>query len=173
MGFGLLFSAQSAIADQVITNESDQDFIIDKYGVSIADDQIYNKNNLEISKFSKETRYMYDMVESSFHKAEVDPIIYRFYASDTISLGPDGQPQFGRFKIKNSYEDLVSKYDLKLSSKHAYVKNNVGWDWVNFKLIPKDKSLGAAELDFIILYLWVRQKGKWAVHGDMYVPGKL
>lgn len=124
----------------------------------------------ELEAFQKEIRAKYDMKEAAFANNDVEPIITRFYHPDVVSTGPDGVTHTGRDQIRPVYNEVIVN-DVKIKSYKTVVSGDLGWDWVNFRVIPPAGS-GEEPFTFKMLFLWARENGEWWSHGEMYVMGE-
>lgn len=124
----------------------------------------------ELETFQKQIRAKYDMKEAAFANNDVEPIIMRFYHPDVVSTGPDGVTHTGRDQIRPVYNEVIEN-DVRIESYKTVVSGDLGWDWVNFRVIPVAES-GEEPFTFKMLFLWARENGEWWSHGEMYVMGE-
>jgi ketosteroid isomerase-like protein len=125
----------------------------------------------ELAEFKAATRALYDLKEKAFAEGKVDPIVKRFYAENVVSVGPEGKPVLGRAALTKGYEAVVPASNVKVESINTFVKGDVGWDWANFYVTPKDPNSKEKPFSFVILFLWTKMDGKWVSAGDAYVVG--
>lgn len=129
-------------------------------------------NASELAAFKAETRKLYDMKEKAFADGKIDPIVNRFYAANALSVGPDGKPYEGRTAFAQSYSKVVQPYNVKVEPFRSYVNGNTGWEWANFRVMPKDPASTEKPFTFVILFLWTKVSGEWVSAGDSYVVGE-
>ena len=122
----------------------------------------------ELEAFKAAIRAKYDMKEQAFANNDPQPILEKFYASDVISVGPDGTTHMGTEGIRPVYEEVITG-DVKVESFYTHVNGNAGWDWVNFHVTPAEAE--AKPFSFKMLFLWEKIDGEWMSKGEMYVMG--
>ncbi len=119
----------------------------------------------ELAEFKKQTRALYDMKEAAVAAGNLEPLLARFYAQDAMSFGPDAKIIRGRGEFKGIYEEFAKNIlSLTITSIHAYVNGNIGWDWANIE----NKVKGGSKLHVAILFLWVKINGLWVSAGDTF-----
>lgn len=126
----------------------------------------------ELLAFQAATRKLYDLKEKAFSDGKVGPIVERFYAENARSIGPDGKPYQGRAAFTENYAKLVPNYVVKVEPASAYVSGNAGWEWANFRVMPKDPASAEKPFTFAILFLWMKVGGDWVCAGDFYTIGE-
>lgn len=124
----------------------------------------------ELTDFKTAIRAKYDIKEQAFADGVAEPIVSRFYSEEVISVDNEGDTHRGRSELRPMYEELTKTATVKVESVHTKVKGDMGWDWANFHVTPRDPD--AAPFSFKILFLWEKIDGEWWCAGDMYVLGE-
>jgi|SRR6266404_3483226 len=120
---------------------------------------------VELAEFKRQTRALYDLTEAAIAAGKIDSLLERFYAADAISFGPDAKVIRGRSQLSGMYEQVAKNIsNITITSVHAYVNGNLGWDWANIENTVKDGS----KLYVAILFLWIRVSGLWVCGGNTY-----
>lgn len=125
----------------------------------------------ELKAFQATIRSLYDLKEKAFASQDADAIVDRFYAPDVISTGEETPVKVGREQLRPMYRELVKYGDVRIESVYTKVSGNMGWDWANFHVKPRDPA--EKPFTFRILFLWEKVNGKWMSAGDMYVHGTM
>lgn len=122
-------------------------------------------DTVELAEFGRQTRALYDLTETAIAAGKIDMLLERFYAADAISFGSDAKVIRGRGQLRGMYEQVVKTVsNITITSVHAYVNGNLGWDWANIENTVKDGS----KLYVAMLFLWVRVNGLWVCGGNTY-----
>lgn len=127
-------------------------------------------DNLELEKFKKAIRVMYDLKERAFATNDADLVVDNFYTADVVSAGEEPGVLVGREAIRPHYQAVIGD-TVKVESVYTKVNGDMGWDWANFYVTPGDKDM--EPFSFKILFLWEKVNGKWMCAGDMFVVGNL
>jgi len=126
----------------------------------------------DLAAFKQAIRAKYDLKEQAFAAGDPDPIINHFYAADVVSTDEQGNTHVGRDELRPLYEEVTAGHFVHIESVYTHVNGNVGWDWANFYVRPKDPASEEKPFSFKILFLWEKVKGEWWCKGDMYTLGE-
>jgi ketosteroid isomerase-like protein len=125
----------------------------------------------DLAAFKQAIRAKYDLKEKAFAAGDPDPIINHFYAADVVSTDEQGNTHVGRDELRPLYKEVTAGHFVRIESVYTHVNGNVGWDWANFFVTPKQP--GTEEpFSFKILFLWEKVNGEWWCKGDMYTLGE-
>jgi ketosteroid isomerase-like protein len=123
-----------------------------------------------IADFRRQADALYRLKEEAFVKEDADTIVDRFYARDAITFGPEGKPTIGRDAFRKEYQAVVKVGTVKVEPVTTHVGTDAAWEWVNFRVFPKDKA--QKPFTFIMLFLFAKQDGQWVSGGDAYTVGE-
>lgn len=123
----------------------------------------------ELADFKAAIRARYDIKEQAFADGVAAPILEQFYSEDVISVDNEGNTHRGRDELRPGYEETTKFANVRVESVHTKVSGDMGWDWANFYVTPKDPA--EQPFSFKILFLWERIDGQWWCAGDMYLNG--
>lgn len=124
----------------------------------------------ELEQFRSAIRARYDMKERAFEAGDARTILTKFYGSDPIVVGEgDKQIFVGEQAVGTLYEQVVQQTRVKVTSVYSYVRGDLGWDWVDFRVTPQAES--SQPVSMIVLVLWERVGTEWKCKGDMFVSG--
>lgn len=126
----------------------------------------------QLEEFRQETRRLYDMKEQAFRDGDPTPIVDHFYAPDAVSAGEGFGVHAGAAEFRDAYKEFVSAYTVRVDPLLAEVSGDVGYEWVNFRIDPKDGSSDDA-FSLIMLFTWKRSMGEWRCKGEVFVRGEL
>jgi ketosteroid isomerase-like protein len=124
----------------------------------------------ELDAFKAAIRAQYDLKEKAFADGDPNPIVEQFYSEDVISVDNEGNTHRGRAELRPVYEEVTKFGNVRIESVNTKVSGNMGWDWANFYVTPKDPA--EEPFSFKILFLWEKVDGRWWSAGDMYVIGR-
>jgi hypothetical protein len=118
----------------------------------------------------------YKLKVDAFARADFEAITSKFYSEDATSASPanDGAKpnvHIGRDQTRKFYKELMETegpVKVVIKSEKTFVAGDAGWDWATFSVMPEGKP----QFDFLILFLWAKEKGEWICKGDMYFTGK-
>jgi ketosteroid isomerase-like protein len=127
-------------------------------------------NSAELSEFRKQADALYRLKEKAFLAEDAEAIVNNFYTKDAISFGPEGKPTIGRNGFREDYKKVVKIATVKVEPVSTFVSGKAAWEWVNFRVYPKDKA--QKPFTFIMLFVWAKVDGKWACAGDAYTIGE-
>jgi len=125
----------------------------------------------EMANFKAAIRMKYDLKEQAFADGIAAPIVEQFYSEDVLSVDSDGKTHRGRDELRPLYEETTQFANVRVESVNTKVSGDMGWDWANFHVTPKDPA--EQPFTFKILFLWQKLDGQWWCVGDMYVLGEL
>lgn len=123
----------------------------------------------EMADFQAAIRAKYDLKEQAFADGTAEPILTEFYSEDVVSVDNEGNTHRGREELRPLYEETTKFANVRVESVNTKVSGDMGWDWANFYVTPKDPA--EKPFSFKILFLWERIDGKWWCAGDMYTNG--
>ena len=124
----------------------------------------------EIEEFKDAIRAKYDIKEQAFADGVVGPILEQFYSEDVFSVDNEGKTHRGRSELQPLYEQTTQFANVRVESVNTKVSGDLGWDWANFYIVPKDPA--EQPFSFKILFLWEKVDGEWWCVGDMYALGE-
>jgi uncharacterized protein (TIGR02246 family) len=124
----------------------------------------------ELMAFKQAIRAQYDLKEQAFADGDANPIVEQFYSEDVLSVDNEGNTHRGRGELRPVYEEVTQFGNVRIESVNTKVSGDLGWDWANFYVTPKDPA--EPPFSFKILFLWEKVDGKWWCAGDMYTLGK-
>jgi ketosteroid isomerase-like protein len=124
----------------------------------------------DLAEFRRQVDALYRMKEEAFAKEDADAIVDRFYTRDAITFGPEGKPVIGRDAFREDYRNIVKIADVKVEPVATHVGKDAGWEWVNFRAFPKDKT--QKPFTFIMLFVFAKKDGQWVSGGDAYTVGE-
>jgi ketosteroid isomerase-like protein len=124
----------------------------------------------ELADFKAAIRAKYDLKEQAFADGVAAPIVENFYSADVFSVDNEGNTHRGREELRPLYEEVSKSSNVRVESVNTKVSGDMGWDWANFYVTPKDPA--EQPFSFKILFLWQRIDGQWWCAGDMYVVGQ-
>jgi len=123
----------------------------------------------ELAQFKAAIRAKYDLKEQAFAAGDPKPIVEQFYSADVLSVDNEGNTHRGRAELLPVYEEVTRFANVRIESVNTKVSGDMGWDWANFFVTPKDPE--EKPFSFKILFLWQRVDGQWWCEGDMYTLG--
>jgi ketosteroid isomerase-like protein len=124
----------------------------------------------ELAAFKQAIRAQYDLKERAFADGDPRPIVESFYSEDVVSVDNEGNTHRGRAELQPIYEEVTKSSNVRIESVSTKVSGNMGWDWANFYVIPKDPA--ETPFSFKILFLWEKVDGQWWCAGDMFTLGE-
>ncbi len=124
----------------------------------------------ELAAFKQAIRAQYDLKEKAFADGDPNPIVEQFYSEDVFSVDNEGNTHRGRAELRPLYEEVTKSSNVRIESVNTRVSGDMGWDWANFYVTPKDPA--EKPFSFKILFLWEKVGGRWWCAGDMYVLGQ-
>lgn len=124
----------------------------------------------ELAAFKQAIRAQYDLKEKAFADGDPNPIVEQFYSEDVFSVDNEGYTHRGRAELRPLYEEVTKSSNVRIESVNTRVSGDMGWDWANFYVTPKDPA--EKPFSFKILFLWEKVGGRWWCAGDMYVLGQ-
>lgn len=129
-------------------------------------------DDTDTAAFKQAIRAKYNLKEQAFANGDADLVVDEFYSADVISTDNEGNTHVGREELRPLYEEVTAAFNAEIESVHTHVNGDVGWDWANFYVTPKDPDSEVEPFSFKILFLWEKVDGEWWCKGDMYVLGK-
>lgn len=123
-----------------------------------------------IADFRRQADALYRLKEEAFIKEDFDAIVDRFYASNAIAVGPEGKAVIGRDAFRKEYQAIVKVGTVKVEPVTTHVGTDAAWEWVNFRVTPKDKT--QKPFTFIMVFLFAKKDGHWFSGGDFYTIGE-
>jgi len=124
----------------------------------------------DMAEFRRQVDALYRMKEEAFAKDDADTIVDRFYTRDAITFGPEGKPTIGRDGFRDEYRKVVKIANVKVEPVATHVGKDAAWEWVNFRVFPKDKA--QKPFTFIMLFVFAKKDGAWVSGGDAYTVGE-
>lgn len=124
----------------------------------------------ELADFKAAIRAKYDLKEQAFVDGDATPIVEHFYSEDVFSVDNEGNTHRGRDELRPLYEEVTKSSTVRVESVNTKVSGDMGWDWANFYVTPKNPA--EQPFSFKILFLWQRIDGQWWCAGDMYTVGQ-
>lgn len=140
-------------------------------GLMSASVSVHAEDSTELKEFKAAIRAKYDLMERA-HATDNPALIYnQFYAKDARGLAADEPRSYkGYAQLKEMYDDVALRGEIKIESVDTYVNGDAGWDWANMYAEYHDKNI--EPFSVMYLYLWAKENGEWMVKGDMYVIGE-
>jgi ketosteroid isomerase-like protein len=124
----------------------------------------------DLADFKAAIRAKYDLKEQAFADGDPKPIVEEFYSEDVVSVDSEGNTHRGRAELLPLYTEVTKSANVRVESIYTKVRGDMGWDWANFHVTPKDPQ--EQPFVFKILFLWERVDGRWWCAGDMYTLGE-
>lgn len=116
----------------------------------------------ELEDFKRAIRIKYDLHCHAFEVSDAQPIIEHFFTPDALWAGQGYPERRGRAELEPFFAEVVQLYRVSVRSLHTYVKGDVGWDYTDYPVIPRDTN--ESGWNFRPLFVWVRQDGEWFVN---------
>lgn len=125
----------------------------------------------ELREFRKAIRAKYDLMEEAWATDNPALIYDQFYSSDARGLAADEPRSYkGRAQMKEMWDDVALRGEVRIESVESYVNGDAGWDWANMYADYHDENV--EPFSVMYLFLWSKENGEWKCKGDMYVVGE-
>lgn len=140
-------------------------------GVALAPLLVNAEETAELSEFKEAIRAKYDLMEEAWATDNPALIYDEFYSSDARGLAADEPRSYkGRAQMKEMWDDVALRGEVRIESVDSYVNGDAGWDWANMYAEYHDETV--EPFSVMYLFLWSKENGEWKCKGDMYVVGE-
>ena len=140
-------------------------------GLMSASISVRGEESAELTEFKKAIRAKYDLKEMAYATDNPALVYDQFYAEDARGLAADEPRSYkGRAQLKEMYDDVALRGEIRIESVDTYVNGDAGWDWANVYAEYHDKTI--EPFSVMTLFLWSKENGEWMCKGDMYIVGE-